>query len=518
MKITKLRLINFKKFDFLEIDFKENLNVLIGDNESGKSSILLAMDLLLRGSRNRVETEGLDLLFNSSCIENFFKINTYQSLPKLKVELYFDDISDKEFYGRNNTLRKDSYGISLICEPRDELSKEITEILKQGSNNFPFEYYSIAFYKFGGNPYLGFKKFFKHLLIDNTLINNEYATSVYIKTLYNSNVTAGEKNKHQNEYRKFKNDYKDSVLCELNKKTKNYKFSIKNDRKSNLETDLTITEDNIEIQNKGKGRQCFVKTEFALQKSQNDLDFVLLEEPENHLSHLNMKRLISKINDSKNKQIFIATHSNLISSRLDLRNTILLNSNSNTPISLKDLEDSTANFFIKAPDNNILEFILSRKVILVEGDAEYILFEKFFEIVTGQLPDEKEVHIISVGGTSFKRYLEISKLLKIKTAVVRDNDGDFTKNCVQRYSKYVDKEIQIFYEPDNSISTFEISMYQNNQIICEDLFSPGRKTRTVQQFMLDEKADCAFEILDKKSENISVPNYIKEAIEWLTKS
>ena len=166
----------------------------------------------------------------------------------------------------------------MICEPRDELSKEITEILKQGSNNFPFEYYSIAFYKFGGNPYLGFKKFFKHLLIDNTLINNEYATSVYIKTLYNSNVTAGEKNKHQNEYRKFKNDYKDSVLCELNNKTKNYKFSIKNDRKSNLETDLTITEDNIEIQNKGKGRQCFVKTEFALQKSQNELDFVLPSE------------------------------------------------------------------------------------------------------------------------------------------------------------------------------------------------------------------------------------------------
>ena len=31
MKICKLRAFNFKKFDFIEINFKENVNVLIGD-------------------------------------------------------------------------------------------------------------------------------------------------------------------------------------------------------------------------------------------------------------------------------------------------------------------------------------------------------------------------------------------------------------------------------------------------------------------------------------------------------
>lgn len=518
MKIKKLRLFNFKKFDFLEIDFKDNLNVLIGDNESGKSSILLAIDLALRGSRNRVETEGLDLLFNSSCVENFFATNTYETLPKLKVELYFDDLGDKDdYYGRNNTLGTDNFGFSLVCEPRDELSKDISEILAQGKQNFPFEYYSISFHKFSGQPYLSFRKDFKHILLDNTLINNEYATNQYIKTLYDSNVTLSEKNKHLNEYRKAKNEYKETVLADVNIKTGDYKFGIKNDKKSNLVTDLTITEANIDIQNKGKGRQCFIKTEFALQKNQNELDFVLLEEPENHLSHLNMKKLISRINDSKNKQIFIATHSNLVSSRLDLRNTILLNSNSSISINLTKLEDSTASFFMKAPDNNILEFILSNKVILVEGDAEFILLERFFEIEAGKKPNELNTHIISVGGTSFKRYLEISKLLNIKTAVIRDNDSNYQKNCIDRYSAYTAPNIQVFYEKDNLISTFEISMFNTNTQICNDLFAPGRKTRSVQQYMLDEKAECAFEILDKKSADIDVPTYIKEAIEWLIK-
>lgn len=518
MKIIKLRLFNFKKFEFLEIDFKDNLNVLIGDNESGKSSILLAIDLALRGSRNRIETEGLDLLFNSKCIEDFFLTNTYESLPKLKVELYFDNLGDKhEYYGRNNSLMTDHFGLSLICEPLDELSKDISEILEQGKQNFPFEYYSIAFHKFSGQPYLSFKKDFKHLLLDNTLINNEYATNQYIKTLYDSNVTFSEKNKHLNEYRKYKNDFRETILIDVNKKTGDYKFGIKNDKKSNLVTDLTITEENIDIQNKGKGRQCFIKTEFALQKNQNELDFVLLEEPENHLSHLNMKKLISKINDSKNKQIFIATHSNLISSRLDLRNTILLNSNSSISINLSNLEDSTANFFMKAPDNNILELILSKKVILVEGDSEFILLERFFEIVTGKKPNELNAHVISVDGTSFKRYLQISKLLNIKTAVIRDNDSNYQKNCIDRYSSYTAPNIQVFSEKDNLVSTFEISMFNTNTQICNDLFLSGRKTRSVQQFMLDEKAECAFEILDKKSKDVIVPNYITEAIEWLIK-
>jgi predicted ATP-dependent endonuclease of OLD family len=125
---------------------------------------------------------------------------------------------------------------------------------------------------------------------------------------------------------------------------------------------LTIFEGNISIDNKGKGRQCIIKTELALSRNDNDLEIVLLEEPENHLSHSNMKKLIQKISSSGNKQIFIATHSDLISTRLDLRKSILLNSRTTKPLKLSSLSDDTAKFFIKAPDNNILEFILSKKV------------------------------------------------------------------------------------------------------------------------------------------------------------
>lgn len=518
MNITRLRAFNFKKFQFIEIDFKSGTNVIVGDNESGKSSILLAIDLVLSGSRSKVETLGLDTLFNNETVQEFFKKNTYDTLPVLIIELFFDN-ADEEFYGKNNSLATDHFGISLICQPMEESSKEIVEILKDKILNFPFEYYSISFMKFKGNPYFGFRREFKHLLLDSATINSEYATNTYIKTLYNSSVTSSEKNKHIFEYRNYKQNFRDTILKDLNTKAGNgkYEFSIKNNTKANLETDLTITEDNIDLQNRGKGRQCFIKTEFALQKNDNELDFILLEEPENHLSHIHMHKLISRINESKNKQLFVATHSNMISSRLDLRNSIILNSNSKESINLSHLSEDTAKFFIKAPDNNILELILSKKVILVEGDAEFILTEKFFEIVTGEKPFQLNVHIISVGGTSFKRYMEVANLLQIKTAVIRDNDGNYENNCIENYKQYISDYVQLFYETDNEKSTFEISLYQCNAKICDELFSPGLRTRSVLQLMLDEKTDCAYELLQKKSNKLFVPKYIIDSIEWVIK-
>ena len=64
-------------------------------------------------------------------------------------------------------------------------------------------------------------------------------------------------------------------------------------------------------------------------------------------------------------------------------------------------------------------------------------------------------------------------------------------------------------------STFEISILQINEAICNELFLAGRKKLTVQEYMLKNKADVAFELLDKKAGEIEVPDYIKNAIEWI---
>ena len=389
--------------------------------------------------------------------------------------------------------------------------------LKEAEPNFPFEYYSIKFKTFSGEPYTGYRRFMKHLLLDGSQINNEYATREYVKEMYRANVNDSEKNKHQNEYRKYKSQFRDNVLSDLNDKLDSYKFSVATNTKSNLETDLTITEDNISIENKGKGRQCFIKTEFALQQSSTGkpLDVILLEEPENHLSHTNMKKLVSMIAGAEDKQLIVTTHNSLICTRLDLRKAIMLNSSGDKPATLNELPKDTAGFFVKAPDNNILEFILSEKVILVEGDAEYILMEALYKNVTGKELDDADFHVISVGGTSFKRYLDLGKLLDIKTAVIRDNDSDFQKYCVDNFKDYESDDVKVFFESDNKLDTFEVCMYEKNKTVCDDQFTTKYIKSSPQDYMLNNKTEAAFRLLEYKSAELNAPEYIKNAIEWI---
>lgn len=516
--IKKLVLKNFKRFRKLELDFDDELNILIGGNESGKSSVLQALDLVMAASRSKIDSLGLETLFNAGCIEEFLAGDrNVAKLPQMSIELYLGGVTDHHLDGKNNSKGIDSHGIKLICAPVDEYTAHIAEILKQGHNDFPFEYYSVRFLTFTDDPLLPYKKPVKHLLIDSAQINNDYATREYTRSMYAAQATVLERNLHGYEYRKAKTKYRDEILKDMNVRLAEYKFDVRSTPKANIEADIIITEDDIPIDSKGKGRQCFIKTEFALRDREHALDVLLLEEPENHLSHIHMRKLIDRIRTSKKKQLFIATHSSLICTRLNLQKAIILSEkNPETPAFLKALSPETASFFMKAPDNNVLEMALCKKAILVEGDAEFILMEALYKKgAAGSSLDADGVHVISVDGTSFKRYMDLAKILGIRIAAVRDNDGKYQENCVENYDGYLTETIKVFADPDNVRHTFEVCIYQDNKGACEELFAAGRKTLTVEQYMLKNKTDAAYFLLEKKEAALVAPKYIQQAVEWI---
>lgn len=69
--IKKVYLENFKRFRHYIIEPKENVNILIGDNETGKSSIIEAIDLVANGNIHRVENIGIDRLMNTDAVTEF---------------------------------------------------------------------------------------------------------------------------------------------------------------------------------------------------------------------------------------------------------------------------------------------------------------------------------------------------------------------------------------------------------------------------------------------------------------
>jgi putative ATP-dependent endonuclease of OLD family len=235
------------------------------------------------------------------------------------------------------------------------------------------------------------------------------------------------------------------------------------------------------------------------------------------LSTVNLNKIIDRIDASTKKQLFIATHSSFIATRLNLKNVLILSEQEPShPTTLKDLSKSTAEFFMKAPDNNVLELALCTKAMLVEGDAEFILMDALYKkAAPGFSTDSDGVHVISVDGTSFKRYLELAHLLGVRVAAIRDNDHDYQANCVANYDEHVSPSIQIFADEDNARSTFEICMYQDNKQICDDEFLAGRVSLTVEDYMLKNKTDAAFQLLERRGADLAVPPYIAKAVAWI---
>ena len=98
--IRKVVIQNFKKFKSLTLDFECGKSVLIGNNEAGKSSILLALDLALGGSRNRIEALGAETLLNQDSVTTFLAgEKSLEKLPELIVDVFLEE-GDNEKIGR----------------------------------------------------------------------------------------------------------------------------------------------------------------------------------------------------------------------------------------------------------------------------------------------------------------------------------------------------------------------------------------------------------------------------------
>ncbi|MBR4750983.1 MAG: AAA family ATPase [Thermoguttaceae bacterium] len=514
--IKKIKLINFKRFKNYSIEPNDRINILVGDNETGKSSVLEAIDLVSSGSVRRVETIGLDRLINIDSVRDVARgVKSFDELPILRIELYLElEKPDQFMNGKNNTDRVNSDGIRLVCAPNPEYRAELTEVLTNHKDFFPYDYYSIHFSTFAGEGYAGYKRKLRVALIDSVAMSHSYATNEFVRRMYLQYAESNERIQHKGAYRLLRNNYRTRILEKLNERVpadKNYAFGLKTCGALGLEDDLMIYEDDIGIDCKGTGRQVFIKTDFAIERAGDNVDIILIEEPENHLSPVNLRKLIQRVAETQKGQIFVTTHNSLISTRLELQNLLLLHANCDgMPTTLKTLSEDTSKYFMKTPPASIVEFALTQKALLVEGPSEFMLIEQFYKSVSGHVPEDENVHVIDIRGLSFQRYLEVARQTGSRVAVITDNDGEFQKNCIDKYTDYTNESnIHIFFDSDNEKRTFETVLYTENSALCDGLFGSN-----ALNYMLNNKTEAAYRLLSQ-NQKIVTPDYIKRAIEWI---
>ena len=210
-------------------------------------------------------------------------------------------------------------------------------------------------------------------IIDTSLVKGYLGPNKYLSRIISDILEDKDRHLLSIAYRKLKKAFIEetgikAINEHLEKKkgdvtNKNLTVSMDMSTRSTWESSITAHLNDIPFDNVGKGEQCRVQMKLAIEAA-GDSNVLLIEEPENHLSHSNMSRLIGEITQKKDeRQIVIATHSNFVLNKLGINNLKLLSSNAN-PMSLADLLPDTKDYFMKLPGYNTLRLILSSSPFL----------------------------------------------------------------------------------------------------------------------------------------------------------
>ena len=184
--IKQLRIIGFKKFKDLTVTFNPNKNIIIGENEAGKSTILEALNIVLNQQYRNSDKSILHDLMNKDNIKNFEDDPSFENLPSIKIEVIFEldstDLKSSEFHGENSLNPKEaSYGILFKCEFNKDLFPD--NILSNTIKEIPYEYYEMSWSTFQGKKYSILKQPLKSILIDTSSIDTNNTFNYFNKTI-----------------------------------------------------------------------------------------------------------------------------------------------------------------------------------------------------------------------------------------------------------------------------------------------------------------------------------------------
>jgi predicted ATPase len=530
MRIKKVVVENYRCLRKTVVSLSPDLNILVGDNECGKSTLLEAINLTLTGqlSGRSIHTELHPYLFNTDTVAEYLKaLNEGKCSappPSISIELYLaDEPNLAKLKGTINSLREDTPGIKLSIEFNREYADEFKDYaaVPAAIQTLPVEYYAARWRSFADNDLSGRMIPIRPSFIDASTIRNNAAASRYLIDVLKDGLTKRHQVDLALSYRTMRGTFlQDERISAINKdlanKTgrvsdKTLSVNLDTSPRAGWETSVAPHLDDIPLLLVGKGEQNCVKIKLALEDS-SDAHIVLIEEPENHLSYSRLNELIGQITERrKSRQLIISTHSSFVLNKLGVHSVILFNREH--AATLRNLDQSTQDYFIKLPGHDTLRLMLSKRVILVEGPSDELIVQRAFVMKHKNTPLQSGVDVLTVGSLAFKRFLAIAKLLNREVDVVTDNDGDIAA----LNAKYVDyatcPTIRIHYDSDVTCPTLEPQLLRSNglSVLNQILETSFATESNLLKYMSNNKTECALRLFETDISWI-VPDYICHAV------
>lgn len=527
--LRKLRIKNYRVFKDFELSLTPGVNIFVGDNDAGKSTLLEAANLALtfRLHGNSIAFELSPFLFNQETVEEYMaalQAGKNPEPPTITIEAFLDDQPrHARFSGNNNLAGEDACGVRVIVRLDDEFREEYASYVKEPKNVtlVPTEYYRVDWLDFGGNSIRNAKHLPDASLIDASGIRLQSGADAHLQHIINTNLGQSQRIELARAYRTVRENFVGmeaigKINADLAGKpgdVSDHALSLGIDisPRTAWERSLVPHLDALPFQFYGKGEQSSLKILLALNKRLEDSHIILIEEPENHLTFARLNMLLDRIiRKCADRQMLVTTHDSFVLNKLGLDGLILL-----TPeggVRLTELPSDTVNFFKKLSGYDTLRMVLARRLILVEGDSDELVVQRAYLDTHGKLPIYAGVDVLDVDGLTAKRYLDIAVQLKKRTVVVNDNDGDQVK-MEGRYDAYTGHDFIKICVGKGDPKTLEPQLLAANGLATMNRVL-GKSCATEQElldYMAEHKTDCALRIFES-SESITMPEYIRDAV------
>lgn len=590
MYLSELNISNFRAIKKASIYFQKGVNIIIGENNSGKSAIIDALRIGLGYAKhdNNIYIKETDFHINRNDpsevnkeirfdftfeIENeviekqcFFDFLSQDpenpDIQTIQFHLKFSlEQSGKKRYFKRAVWGGDNEGQPIPYEALQEIFYIYLDPLRDAL-------YALRPYSQGnkiGNLFNELTKYEKNN-VDVPLDDekkNELARALY-------NVFTGTDsdwrhilktgNAKVNEHLKGTGISEKYPNIEMNYVGRKYSDVVKGIelRRPAFDTSEEIEQKYFELFQNGLGENNLIYASVVLGDLINRCEdpelqiynALLVEEPEAHLHPQYQNTFFSYLNElhARGVQIFITSHSPTITAKNGIENLIVLQKQDEaikpfcfSALSAEDFSDDNRKHLRKFLDVSKSQMFFANGVILVEGIAEAILIYVLSKTFLGIDLEKKGIEIININGVAFEHFAKLynnsnrTKRLLARCAIITDSDpqngipktpralkaeGFERANLKVKLASY-SFEHDLFEKSEKNRAVIRVvyrKMHPQTPDLLEE-FDASTFWAKLGQFK--DKGDFALElqsILETKNEaEFDVPDYIKQAIHWVTK-
>ncbi|EIK4763566.1 ATP-dependent endonuclease [Vibrio parahaemolyticus] len=562
MYIKKVTIKNYRSFRFFEAQLQQ-LTVVIGENDTGKTNFFTALSLPLSGNQIDFNQKRLSVSdINKDAVIDFLKSvvdddtedNQLTKIPKVSVTVEFAD--PKDAYETALLAKwivadggEETYKIRYDFKPKDD--KDLLEVVKKSLAGktlddinwftLPVELYDYQVVSVNNEKPIAYSDL-KHVSIhsinaerdDFSESSSMKSNSIFTKLLMNT-LNDDDKGQINTAYSEFfsaieKTETFDKVIG-ANDDFENYDSIIKQlectpnlPNLKNILSNITLKYGNEFLYQKGLGQRnlIYILILFAYYKSCGDtFNLCCIEEPEAHLSVNNLRLVRDFIEKSSSNsgslvQTIISTHNPSIINKLKLSNVLAFTGEK--AISLSDTPTKLVDYLRKRPNFDILKLLFANKVILVEGPTEEMLISTYLS----KQPALNDIDIIPIGQRGYATFLDIWLALNKdnqnkKIGVVRDYDNSDAAKA--KHDAYDTAHANVTVRTTTNY-TLEIDLVEaeDNLALLNDLFEMEGDLDAVSKHMINGKTARMLDVCDAMVDeenplDIKLPAHIAEVIE-----